>query len=573
MFCNDLFADHCIEPCRDTDEERRDAVLHHLLNGICILRPGVPSCKSFARGLASTMHLSHEICTLLLSAYKYKRITLSTFRLCCASVDLKISGANHGRDLSLKLQQRLTRRGPLYNCEDAVEMISCIETLGSGSLFELAALHDTHPDANTSEKDELRDVVVYHLSGDCQNTAAALCASVRSVLLPSTEPGIQTDLRPQILDAVINLATKKTLRRALRCLGTPHTSTDPIGCLRSLLSQHRDTFFVDGQPIRERSRRSKSGEDSGTTLGDIADAWPQRISHVEKARIVHDFRTTTSSIALKTVTCASCAEKVRVRDSSNSLGTDLDLDILRRPLPISSDQTDRVPPLPYTEGPLAGTPVDPPGVCHDEDGALCLSLCTHCRRALSRRKLPRFALANLNVIGTVPLELESLTLVEELIIARCRAKMCIVKLQDYSDDVDLPTVQRGMKGHIIVFPQHPENLPNVMPPQICDIISPICILFCGSTVPTRQWLKEKARPLVVCREVVLRALGWLRTHNSLYHNVVIDMDRISMLPDDDVLDYHIEHVEVSVAARTLVSRYDTLDGHLTEPPPGSSVMF
>ena len=37
MFCDALFVDHCIEPCRDTHEERHDAVLHHLLNGMHVL--------------------------------------------------------------------------------------------------------------------------------------------------------------------------------------------------------------------------------------------------------------------------------------------------------------------------------------------------------------------------------------------------------------------------------------------------------------------------------------------------------------------------------------------------------
>jgi len=41
-FCNDLFLDCRVEPCCET-EEHRDAILHHLLNGMCILRPDVPS--------------------------------------------------------------------------------------------------------------------------------------------------------------------------------------------------------------------------------------------------------------------------------------------------------------------------------------------------------------------------------------------------------------------------------------------------------------------------------------------------------------------------------------------------
>ena len=34
---NNLFVDHSIESCCDTDEEQRDAVLRHLLNGMCFM--------------------------------------------------------------------------------------------------------------------------------------------------------------------------------------------------------------------------------------------------------------------------------------------------------------------------------------------------------------------------------------------------------------------------------------------------------------------------------------------------------------------------------------------------------
>jgi len=103
--CNDLFVHHHIEPHHKSHEEQRDAVLHCLLNGLCASHPSVPSCKCFTRRLTSTMHLSYDICTLLLSAYKRKQVTLSMFRLHCASIGLR---TNRGCDLFHKLQQRLT---------------------------------------------------------------------------------------------------------------------------------------------------------------------------------------------------------------------------------------------------------------------------------------------------------------------------------------------------------------------------------------------------------------------------------------------------------------------------------
>ena len=48
---------------------------------------------------------------------------------------------------------------------------------------------------------------------------------------------------------------------------------------------------------------------------------------------------------------------------------------------------------------------------------------------------------------------------------------------------------------------------------------------------------------------------------------IIDVNRVSALPENDVLNYHIEHIEASAAARALVSRYDSSDSHPTEPPP------
>lgn len=239
--------------------------------------------------------------------------------------------------------------------------------------------------------------------------------------------------------------------------------------------------------------------------------------------IIHDFRSLTSSKTLKSFTCASCAERVRNVNRTDLPIANINLDLLRSPLSSAHGDPRVVPPLPFTDGPLCGVLVDPAGVLHQSDGSVCLSLCTICKSALSRHKLPRFSLANLNILGAVPPELRDLTLVEELIVARCHAKLCIVKLQDHRDDVELPTVQRGIKGHVIVFPQHPETVSEVMPAPLSDIITLVCIIFCGSTKPTLQWLKEKAHPLVVRRDAVLNALRWLHTHNPLYKDVIVDI--------------------------------------------------
>jgi hypothetical protein len=65
-----------------------------------------------------------------------------------------------------------------------------------------------------------------------------------------------------------------------------------------------------------------------------------------------------------------------------------------------------------------------------------------------------------DVLGSVPpvAEMKNMTMVEEKLIACCRAKCCIVKLQDHRTNVILPPSQREIKGNIIVYPQRVGSL-------------------------------------------------------------------------------------------------------------------
>ena len=53
-FCNDLSMNHNIGTHCQASKEQRDAVLRHVLNGLCILKPSVVSCKSFGCDRASS---------------------------------------------------------------------------------------------------------------------------------------------------------------------------------------------------------------------------------------------------------------------------------------------------------------------------------------------------------------------------------------------------------------------------------------------------------------------------------------------------------------------------------------
>ena len=122
---------------------------------------------------------------------------------------------------------------------------------------------------------------------------------------------------------------------------------------------------------------------------------------------------------------------------------------------------------------------------------------------------------------------------------------------------------------IVFLTQHPETVSNIMPAPLSDIATLVCVVFCGSAKPTLHWLKEKACPLVVRWETILKVLEWLRAHNPLYRDVIINTMWISVPPERDVLDYNIEHIPLSTASRTLVSRYDAPNepNDVSDTPP------
>ncbi|KAJ7730747.1 hypothetical protein B0H16DRAFT_1677053 [Mycena metata] len=140
-------------------------------------------------------------------------------------------------------------------------------------------------------------------------------------------------------------------------------------------------------------------------------------------------------------------------------------------------------------------------------------------------------------------------------IALCRAKCWIIQLREENGDDSLPTSQRGVRGHIIVYPQRPSAIAKTLPPSISDVTTPICVVFVGSKPPTAEWLKDKARPLIVQKERVANALNWLKIHNHLYKEVLIDEEVIQQLPTESILPFHIQHIIPNAGIDVTTSDY------------------
>ncbi|KAJ7676612.1 hypothetical protein DFH06DRAFT_906432, partial [Mycena polygramma] len=152
-------------------------------------------------------------------------------------------------------------------------------------------------------------------------------------------------------------------------------------------------------------------------------------------------------------------------------------------------------------------------------------------------------------------------------IALCRAKCWIIQLrdEDYNSDSGVPLTQRGARGHIIIYPQRPSAVARSLPPSLSDVITPVCVIFVGSTAPTAEWLKTKATPLIVRKERVMNALAWLKIHNHLYRDVVVDHDALADQPDEIIPPFHIQHVIPNAGIDSTTSSY--IPGSAAPPDP------
>ena len=98
------------------------------------------------------------------------------------------------------------------------------------------------------------------------------------------------------------------------------------------------------------------------------------------------------------------------------------IDLLRYP----ADYVTAGIPLPLTHrAGLEHVMLDPTGFYMDNTVEY-IHLCPQCSFALIKQKIPSLALTNKIYLGPVPPELSDLFIVEEAIVARCRAKCWIV---------------------------------------------------------------------------------------------------------------------------------------------------
>ena len=180
--------------------------------------------------------------------------------------------------------------------------------------------------------------------------------------------------------------------------------------------------------------------------------------------------------------------------------------------------------------------------CISAEGQYLSILISTSDLSLAQLVTPSTALANDLFLRSPPPQLKDLTIIEEAMIAWCWAKTWIIHLNEcesnstgirFSHGGSLPVSQHAMKGHVIVFPANPQHVSKFLPPNLSEVVTPMCVVFIGSSKPTK-WLLQHARPLIVWWEKIHSALLWLQANNPLYADIVLHMENLNMIPNEDI---------------------------------------
>ncbi len=154
--------------------------------------------------------------------------------------------------------------------------------------------------------------------------------------------------------------------------------------------------------------------------------------------------------------------------------------------------------------------------------------CTRCSRDKRQPKL--YSRENGMEPGPVPVELQGLMQVEEMLISRVMPMMTLYRL---------PHGQYGYRGHIINLPQDISSFATSLPrlPSKLDVV-----------LVRREGANGSHKEFQVRRSKILGGLEWLQQHNMYYRDITLNREALSQLPEDgDLADLATVPLEDPVA--------------------------
>ncbi|RDX56135.1 hypothetical protein OH76DRAFT_1452215 [Lentinus brumalis] len=235
---------------------------------------------------------------------------------------------------------------------------------------------------------------------------------------------------------------------------------------------------------------------------------PPPLSERQQASIVKEWCQAISSDSLMEAPCAICARLTPIKDLHHVSDVSVDLSCLERPGEgiTRKERANVTDPILEIPGPILYEPA-----VRTIDGHRHFSACAPCLNVVKRHKVPKYALANGRWIGECPPQLQGLTYVEQLLIARQRHSFCVAQVS---------SGQRFLAANVIVFGQPVARLLDVLPPPKKEIEECLAILFVGSAKPTDEDIRRT--PFL-----------WLQLNSVAYHDVRISHENLATYTDNE----------------------------------------
>ncbi|KAE8190825.1 hypothetical protein CF336_g5133 [Tilletia laevis] len=195
----------------------------------------------------------------------------------------------------------------------------------------------------------------------------------------------------------------------------------------------------------------------------------------------------------------------------------------------------------YGDPALDGLALHREGI-HFKDGISELDVCGDCHSSIVTvpPKLPALALANDNIRGYLPDELQDITWLEERLCAKYLASAYIVRLYDLTAPGAVEERPRVMKGHACSFPLNTVSTAAKLP---WPVEGNTALLSCIVIGPRKPRMMDLRNVFKVRRDKVKSLLLYLKEHCKGYPQVSVDEDALNSLPDDDVPELIMRHVQ------------------------------
>ncbi|CAD6925870.1 unnamed protein product [Tilletia controversa] len=194
----------------------------------------------------------------------------------------------------------------------------------------------------------------------------------------------------------------------------------------------------------------------------------------------------------------------------------------------------------YGHPSLKGLALERAGV-HIVNEDVQLDVCGDCLSSLTHDPptLPGLALANGNLRGVLPDDLQDITWLEERLCAKYLASAYVIRLYDLTSPGAAESRPRVMKGHACSFPLNTVSTAVKLPWAFGDGGPILSCIVIGPRKPRREDLRKVFK---VRRNKVLSLMKYLRTHFKDYPQIPIDEEALLALSENDVPELIMRHV-------------------------------